>query len=595
MTRLTRKRFLQYGAAGGIALTMPVRFGTAAAAVPPLLDPLLQPKFVNKLPNPISSAFAFEQNPDLLGTYDYKIGAAAVQQSLGLRDPLTSTPLVTDVWGYGQPGQTATYPGRTIFALKDTPTRVLWTNELGTSHLVDVDETVHWAFSHLDGMRIANAGVPIVTHLHGGHTEAASDGGPEQWFTPGFAMKGGDWKKEVFFYGNDQEGGTIWYHDHALGITRLNVYAGLAGYYILRDANELSLGLPGSPYDEMGAPTQPYEVGLAIQDRMFTATGALYYPSTPMVRGAPEPSVLPEFFGDFILVNGQAWPYLDVEPRRYRFRILNGSDSRFYSLKFQNRGGKALTVRQIGTDGGLLYEPVALTGALVIAPGERADVVVDFSEANGDYVFLSNNAAIPFPFGDPASATTRQLMRFNVGTTAAENPPLPTQLRSGPFSVPGTPERTRPVLLFEGEDEFGRIFAQLGTVDGGAFKWDDPTTETPKDGDVEIWEIYNTTPDAHPIHLHLPQFEVLDRAPFGAKQAKDGSLSNIRVGPAVAAPASEKGPKDTVQTFPNQVTRIKVAFGLPATAKSGPQDYVWHCHILSHEDHEMMRRLVVTP
>jgi spore coat protein A len=592
---MTRARFLQYGAAGGIALAIPMRAGFAEAAVPPLLDPLLQPKFVNQLPNPISAAFAFGKNPDALATYDYRIGAVAVQQSLGLRDPLTNTPLLTHVWGYGQPGQTATYPGRTIFALKDTPTRVRWTNELGNSHLVDVDETLHWAFTHMPGLHIADAGVPIVTHLHGGRTEGASDGGPEQWFTPGFTMTGGDWQKEVFYYGNEQEGGTLWYHDHALGITRLNVYAGLAGYYILRDENELSLGLPGSPYDATGAPTEPYEVGLAIQDRMFAATGELYYPSTPMVKGSPDPSVLPEFFGEFILVNGQAWPYLEVEPRKYRFRILNGSDSRFYTLKFQQRSGKALTIWQIGTDGGLLYKPVALTGALVLGPGERADVVVDFAEAAGDSVFISNNAPIPYPFGDPAGITTRQLMRFNVGMDSVDNPALPETLRPAPFAVRDPVTRTRQVLLFEGVDEFGRIFAQLGTVAGGAMTWDDPVTETPNDGDVEIWEIYNTTPDAHPIHLHLPQFEVLDRAPFKARQAKDGSLTNVTVGVAVGAPAYEKGPKDTVQTFPGQVTRIKVAFDLPATAKTEPQDYVWHCHILSHEDHEMMRRLVVAP
>jgi spore coat protein A len=590
---LTRRRFLAYGGAAGLSLAVGGRLGGVARAQPPqLLDPLLQPRFVNGLPNPISRAFAFTPNPDLAGTWDYEIAATSVQQSVVHLDPLTYSELLTDVWGYGQRGQTPTYPGRTLFALRDEPIRVRWTNELGYRHLLDVDETVHWAFSHLHGESIASLGVPVVTHVHGGHTEAASDGGPEQWFTPGFAVKGGDWQQEVFRYANDQEAGTVWYHDHALGITRLNVYAGLAGFYILRDANEVSLGLPGSPYDALGAPTTPYEVGLAIQDRLFTSTGALFYPSAPDVRGAPEPSVLPEFFGDVVLVNGKAWPFLDVEPRRYRLRIINGSDSRFYTMKMQQRSGRALTITQIGTDGGFLHRPVPLTGALVLGPGERADVVVDFSEASGNTVVLTNNATTPYPFGAPAGPSTRQLMAFRVGATAAENPPLPEVLRPAPFAVEGTPTRTRRVLLYEGEDRFGRIFPQLGTVEGGAMEWDDPTTETPHDGDVEVWEIYNTTPDAHPIHLHLPQFEVLDRAPFRAQQAKNGALSNIRAGAAVPAPPAERGPKDTVQTFPGQVTRIKARFDLPA-GTTGDQGYVWHCHILSHEDHEMMRRLEV--
>jgi spore coat protein A len=592
-TRFTRRRLLAYGGAAGATLALGGRLAPVARARPPaLLDPMLQPRFVNALPNPISAAFAFSPNPDAGGTYDHAIGAFELEQALGLRDPVTGDGLVTRVWGYGQTAATATYPGRTIFAKSGTPLDVRWTNGLGTRHLLDVDETVHWAFTH-NGASIAADGVPIVTHLHGGHTEAASDGGPEQWFTPGFALTGGDWRQEVLHYANDQEAGTTWYHDHALGITRLNVYAGLAGYYVLRDENELALGLPGWPYDATGAPTAPYEVGLAIQDRMFTATGALWYPSTATGRGAPEPSVLPEFFGDVILVNGQAWPFLGVEPRRYRLRILNGSDSRFYSLQMQRRGGRPLPITQIGTDGGFLFRPVALPGALVLGPGERADVVVDFSSVAGETVVLANNAATPYPFGAPASASTRQLMAFRVGTGTVANPELPSQLRPAPFTVPGDVVRTRRVLLFEGADDYGRIFAQLGTVEEGAKTWDDPTTETPADGDVEVWEIYNTTPDAHPIHLHLPQFEVLDRAPFRAQQDRQGRLSKIRTGTAVAAPAAEQGPKDTVQTFPGQVTRIKVAFDLPA-GTTGDQEYVWHCHILSHEDHEMMRRLTVT-
>jgi spore coat protein A len=362
------------------------------------------------------------------------------------------------------------------------------------------------------------------------------------------------------------------------------VYAGLAGFFLIRD--EVDTGLAGN---DANLPVWPYEQLLAIQDRMFTAEGRLYYPSEPS-KGAPDPSVQPEFFGDVLLVNGVAWPYLDVERRKYRLRLLNGSDSRFYSMQFNRRGGPPLTKWVIGTDGGLLEKAVEVKGALVLAPGERLDVVVDFAEvAVGTQVVLTNAAPTPFPLGAPVAPPADRIMAFNVTEEAPAGlvDPLPGPFRSAPFSVPGTPAVTRPLLLFEGSDEYGRIFAQLGTPDTGGLDWDDPVTETVANGAVEVWEVYNTTPDAHPIHLHLPQFEVLDRAPFKATQdKKTGAIRNVRVGERVSAPAWEKGPKDTAQMFPGEVTRIKALFDRPG-------EYVWHCHILSHEDHEMMRRYVI--
>jgi spore coat protein A len=589
MTRFTRRRFLEYGAAGGAALALPLRVGTAFAQAPVLLNALAQPRFANPLPNALSPGFVFRHasvNAD--GSLHYEIEMVPFTQSVGLAGVGPAA-----LWGYASPatGQGATYPGRTFVVQAGTPITVRFANALVdgwglpiAQHLLPVDTSVHWAFSHMD-MGIADIGVPLVTHLHGGHTESASDGLPEFWFTPGFAVTGPQWAKETYTYDNDQEAATIWYHDHALGITRLNVYAGLAGFYIVRDPYDT--GLPDNP---IGLPSGDQEVAFVIQDRMFTADGQLHYPSPPQTRTSPDPSVQPEFFGDVILVNGQAWPYLDVQPRKYRLRILNGSDSRFYALQLRSDGGGGpLTVWAIGTDGGLLAKPVELKGALVIAPGERMDVMVDFAEAGfGSTVTMTNNAVTPFPFGEPVVPPAEQIMRFNVGVPVPVgfvDLPLPTTLRSGGrYTVGGPVARRRQLLLFEGADPFGRIFALLGTAATGFAAWDDPVTETPGLNDVEEWEVINTTPDAHPIHVHLPQFEVLSRTPVKFTQdKKTGALRNITYGVPVPVPPWEQGPKDTAQMFSGEATLIRAKFDRPG-------EYVWHCHILSHEDHEMMRR-----
>ena len=561
-----------------------------------LLDPLTQAKFVNPLPNPLAPAAIFA--PTTAGQYE--IGVHQIEQNLGLVDPATGLPLTTTVWGYGNDEQPATYPGRTIVAQRDEAINVHWTNELVDEdgdplpHLLPVDTSVHWAMP-MDP-DYPDSGVPVVTHLHGGHTESESDGIPEAWFTPEFAQTGAAWAKENYHYDNDQQAATLWYHDHALGITRLNVYAGLAGFYILRD--DMDTGLPDDPdtlddENPLNLPVGPYEVPLVIQDRMFTADGELYYPSEPEEDGAPDPSVLPEFFGDFILVNGQAWPVLDVEPRPYRFRMLNGSDSRFYDLAVTGgTGSVGPDILQIGTDDGLLYQPVALD-RLTLGPGERADVIVDFADDVGKTLIVRNTARSPFPKGDTVDPlTTGQIMAFRVSkpldTTQYPVEELAATLRDEPIAPLVQTGATRELLLFEATDEYGRLRPQLGTVDDGALMWDDPTTETPSLNDVEVWEIYNSTEDAHPIHLHLVSFQVQNRQKFKADQdSETGALSNIRVLGQPASPeANELGWKDTVIMYPGQVTRIIAKFD-----RTG--EYVWHCHILSHEDHEMMRRFEV--
>ncbi len=532
-----------------------------------LLNPLSQPKFVNPL-----------RIPGVLGLQSggfASIAATQFSQWLGLRDG-SGSPLPTTVWGYG-----GSYPGPTILARKNTPVNIEWKNELrsgGTPlpHLLPIDTSIHWADpQHSHGAGYSGP-VPIVTHLHGGHTASSSDGHPDAWFTPGAAYTGRLYQ-QVYQYDHSQDAATLWYHDHAIGITRLNVYAGLAGFYLLRDQEEL---------DAIAAnalPSGPYEIGLAIQDRMFTENGQLFYPSEPEEYGQPSPSVLPEFFGDFILVNGVTWPVLDVEPRLYRFRLLNGSDSRFYRL-FLSSGQAFL---QIGGDSGFLPAPVWMN-QLTLGPGERADVILDFRGRTGQSIVMRNVARSPFPKGDVADPrTTGQIMMFRVSVPLGSTPIATLNGIGRPVTPLTATANPRRLLLFEGMDSFGRLKPALGTL-SGAFDFTDPATETPALNSVEVWDIFNTTEDAHPIHVHLVQYQVLSRQGFRATQnSTTGALSNIQLlGQPRPPEPNESGWKDTAIMYPGEVTRIIAKFDRPG-------EYVWHCHILSHEDHEMMRPLVV--
>lgn len=562
-----RRQFLKLGV--GLALA-PSAMARPPKWTPPAhapLDPRSQKQFVNPLPIP---PVARPAGAD--GTH-YEIPIGEFRQHLGIRDPKTGAPLMTTVWGYA-----GRYPGPTIEARRGRPITVRWVNALyGASgplpHRMPVDTSVHMA-------PLRNwpaSGVPTVTHLHGGHTEWQSDGDPDAWYTPGYAQKGPLFAKEVYTYDNDQEAALLWYHDHALGFTRLNVYTGLAGLYVIRDDWERSLGLPSGRY----------ELPLLIQDRSFYANGELYYHALAQEPSHPSPSVLPEQFGDVILVNGMAWPTAEVEPRKYRLRLLNGSDSRFYRLGFSSR----LKFIQIGSDGGLLDAPVELT-ELLLAPAERADVIVDFAPLRGKTVLLLNDARAPFPDGDPVDPRTNgRVMAFKVGsTTTKDESRIPDRLRREPipFLVPTAPKRA--LLLWEGQDAHGRQKSLLGTVQDGALHWNSPITENPALGATEVWEFYNTTPDTHPVHIHLVHFRIMSRQKFKADlDEKTGRLSNIRfTGPPLPPPPEERGWKDTVRANPGEVTRVIATFDRPGR-------YVWHCHILSHEDHEMMRPYQVGP
>lgn len=541
-----------------------------------LLDPKTQPQFVNPLPVP----------PAIDGRNGglFTIGINQFDQWLGLVDPITKQPIKTKVWGYN-----GHYPGPTILAKKNTPIDIFWRNNLvnGSNeplpHLLPIDPTVHWALE--DRANWKQLGVPVVSHLHGGHTESASDGLPDAWFTPGFSLKGHGFIKgdnEPYHYDNTQEAATLWYHDHALGITRLNVYAGLAGYYLLTDENEIALQQTGK------LPAAPYDLGLAIQDRNFTIDGKLFYPFMEEEEEHPDTSISAEFFGDFILVNGMTWPLLEVEPRQYRFRVLNGSDSRFYNLNLSS----GQVFQQIGTDNGFLPSPVPLT-KLLIGPGERKDIILDFSHPSlwGQTIVLGNNAKTPFPKGSAVDPqTTGRIMAFKVSLPLNPDYPrtsIPATLRD-PIQKLQTDLEPRKLILFEATDEYGRLKPMLGTVEHGTLEWHDPITENPMLNSTEIWEIYNETMDAHPIHLHLVSMQLINRQKFFADiDPMNGKPTSIRiVGQPKGPEPGEEGWKDTWIMYPGEVTRVIATFDIEGL-------YAWHCHILSHEDHEMMRSYYV--
>jgi len=614
-----------YKSAVLIVLIFSVLFAFSSQTIlaqPSLLDATTHPKFVNSLPIP---ARIDAQK----GSKNYVMNMEQTTQWLGLVDEYY-TPLTTTVWGYGLKGQAVTYPGPTFVTKENVKVRVRWQNKL-PGHFLPVDPSLHLA--HPMGMDIdqirawySAGNVPTVAHLHGGHTESASDGLPEAWFTQDFAETGRYFVKEQYLYDNTQEAATLWYHDHALGITRLNVYAGLAGFYLLRDNNELKMirknVLPGGPY----------EIEIVIQDRMFDASGELFYPAYP---GDPAyddfietplptdifpgggPTALAEFFGDFIIVNGMAWPNLEVEPRKYRFRLLNGSDSRFYILKFAN----GMSFQQIGTDDGFLPNPVSLT-ELLIGPGERADVIVDFSDKTNDVIVLQNfgpdepfkgfnsNGTLSDGEGGTLSPadpyTTGMIMQFDVNQELDMKIPnstvdLGTSLRRKPIEELVQNGATRELVLFEGMDEYGRLQPLLGTLADGSLTWNDPITENPMKNDIEVWEVYNATADAHPVHQHLVAFQIINRESFtsdfepkpqlqhNGNYGIGGKISNIVLGGDARLPEpNERGWKDTAIMLPGEVTRVIAKYDLEGR-------YVWHCHILSHEDHEMMRPFHVGP
>lgn len=751
-----------------------------------VLDGTTIPKFVEPVPlfngsrvdgtkKLTVSAEEFQQQL-LPACFYQKLPKSVTYNSVETGEPLfTINPRKgTYQWGYkisdGKQVYGPSYPAHTIETIRHKKVNVTYKNNLKNfkdkknvclngpllQKFLTVDLSFQWAnplnwpqfgqgfdtydpvtYPYGTGMPQGNSGIyegpqPMVPHLHGAETPSFADGDPNSWFTPDQEIVGSSYVTNKYTYPNTQPATTLWFHDHVLGETRLNVFAGLAGFFFIRGEPESSV----SPH----LPRGPYEIELAIADRQFDTNGQLFFPDgNPLTAGLNGPPgnpdinafAIPEFFGDVILVNGKSWPYLEVEPRRYRFRLLNASNARMYGLFLTSENSTSLPdIWQIGTDGGLLDTPVNISSfvpytynpsnlcppqdpnlgpvfnapTLFIAPGERADIIIDFTGYQGAIFTLNNDAPAPFPSGgtimDPE--VEGLVMQFRVTKPLSSpdtsfNPALPgATLRSGKnaierFVTPqGTlapevvPNLTRRLVLIEQEDPYSTapvvVLVNNTSYDGrnpynnevvpDSVPYNNGTlyiTELPQVGATEIWEIVNMTPDAHPMHIHLIQFQVLNRqvyyvgnivppftckgsyrdlyeklwdaypnrpstVPPGTVYTYGSPLSYLStpelggnpdvtpylIGSPFPCDPNEYGWKDTIKMFPNTVTRVvmrftpqnvpigdtagKNFFAFDPTTTLGEHDkwgypggsgYVWHCHIIDHEDNMMMRPFAV--
>ena len=751
--RFTRRDMLKIGAVAGagaaIRFEAPTLFGDASASVQIPQTPLPGaniPQFVEPLPTFVGKRVSGTSLQ--VGMFEFQQRVLPDSVYASLSEPFRDG---TYVWGYaaGQQGGPATpqWPGATLEVHRGTPVNVKFVNNLPTNstlrHYLTYDQTIHWA-NPLDAamsFQPYTGPLPAVVHLHGGEDQSTSDGVPEAWFT-NTGLHGNGYStflptaanSAVYHYPNGQQATTLWFHDHVLGVTRLNVFAGLAAFYFIRD--QFDTGLASNP---LGLPAGNYEVELMVQDRQFDTNGQLIFPDSnnnpSLVDGPPSnpnihPYWIPEFFGDVMCVNGKSWPFLKVEPRRYRFRLVNGSNARFLRMGLVDAksGATGPAAYIIGMDGGLLDTPIKMTlqpeaenpgvpaptTRLFIAPSERLDIIIDFAGLAGHTFTLTNDGQVPFPSGDPLDPAdvTRQIMQFQVslplqGTDTSFNPAKGGSLRGGANQEPKIVQlrnpatgvlspgvklsNTRQLVLVEYEDPNGSNGNQQGTPiidlinntkwnghrDGGGFPpvpGSTPDqfhqglqiTELPRVGSTEVWEFLNTTVDAHPIHVHLVEFQLLNRQavtldpntgqaaylddwstdfPGGTfnGEAADGSWSPVTyapntwipgygppgnyfkpnsdgaiggnrafspylTGPIIPPNAEEIGWKDVIKVYPGYVNRYLIRWAPQATAINGVSPgqnlysfdptkgpaYMLHCHILDHEDNEMMRPYIPT-
>jgi len=696
---LTRRGFLKAAGALSAAYWLGPKLmigGKAYAQIPgPTLDPTLIPKYATPLLiPPVMPKAPSGQGKVGPGIDYYEIGFSQFKQQILPPTDIHGNSLnPTTVWGYGpakakgrKSNRIFNAPSLTIEATQGRPVRIKWINELIDDngnylpHLLPVDPTLHWAnppggttgrdtrptFTSTPGRYTGP--VPMVTHVHGAiGVGDESDGYAEAWWLPDaanlsgyakvgtwydfFAGKaktkfGATWEpgSATFQYPNSQRASTTWYHDHTLGMTRLNVYAGPAGLFIIRggpagDAAVIDSRfgtravLPGpAPQENDKFPPNKayYEIPMAIQDRAFNADGSLFYPDSrayfgdvtpdgPITSFIPDSDVSPiwnpEFFGNSIIVNGNTWPFLQVEKRRYRFRLLNGCNARTLVLKFNDSRVK---VWQIGNETGFLVAPVNMnatppdgvnddTAKLLMSPAERADIIVDFSAvpAGASFRLLNIGPEVPF-YGFPIDladvanlATTGQVMEFRVVAATSADQTTPPQFLTLPAITPlPAVDSTRRLCLAELTSSQGwdvPVEVRLGVVgDSGNYevrKWADIVTENPNVDATEIWEFYNTTVDAHPMHIHEVAFEVLNRQQITitGKNTEAGTGTVALVSGTERKPELwELGRKDTVIALPGEVTRVKATF-------ASPGQFVWHCHIVEHEDNEMMRPYRIGP
>lgn len=634
---------------------------TSAADIGPTLDPNEIPKYTNQLVIPPTYV------PEMV--YDKDTKTMTQQYTVYMNEFYEQIlPTVyengtvtgynqTLVWGYGgEARDTVTgkklgffqnSPGATFEATRGIPVQVTYINNITSNHMFAVDPTLHWSNpndftaptapfdEYPPGYIEAQTNVSLVTHLHGAEVQSTSDGHPDSWYTangihgPAYnTEKPTDANSAIFIYPNEQLPTTLWYHDHSLGVTRTNVMSGLAGFYLLREKGDRMTSY---------VPPTKWEIPIVIQDRSFNDDGSMYFP-TEGNNVDYHPYWNPEFFGNTIMVNGKLWPNLDVDRGVYRFRLLDGSNARFYDLTLDildengDSTGDTLPFTQIGSDGGYLKSAVTLD-SLVVAPGERLDILVDFSGlALGTKVVMRNSAATPYPGGDPTLPTdpTSEIMQFtckrNRGYPAKTLPETlnPTLIGDYP-TLPETPlNRTLPYFEEFQDDEPVGVFLN-------GQKWAGNITELPQVGTTEDWYLVNPTEDAHPIHTHLTQFQVLYRVPFnGTEYREDWEALNgpvpvplnvvpqtLDFAPYVNGPEEDPAPneigwKDTIITPPGYVTVIRIRYAPQSAPITGPDaptagdnlfpfdptdgpGYVWHCHILDHEDNEMMRPYKVTP
>jgi len=508
-----------------MVMSMPARMKMPTLASPnvPLLNPNSLARFVDALPlPPIARAVEQRTHPAYPGRKlpYYRMEMRAF--SARLHRDLPPTPQ----WGYD-----GISPGPTFENMRGEPLLVEWVNALPAKHFLPIDHNIHGAEATVPEVR-------TVTHVHGARVQSDSDGWPEDWFVPGHSL--------LYHYPGAQDATTLWYHDHAMGITRLNMYAGLFGAFIVRDADEQALGLPSGDYD----------LPLILCDRLIAQDGQLYYP----VSDDPTAPWISECHGNATLCNGKLFPYFEVEPRRYRLRLINVANASFFDLSLSNE----LSFQQIGSDQGLLSAPLQRS-QIDLYPAERIDVVVDFSGFAGNKVQLRH-----------MSEGILEFRVRHVAHTEASVPPatvsvLPATLRPVERIDPKTAVRDRVLVLGEQDDKDGN-----------------PITEKPTNNSTETWSFVNITGDAHPIHLHLVRFQIVDRRPFDLF-AWNARRELKYTGPAEPAPAHEAGWKDTARCDPGMVTRIAMKF------EGEPGKYVWHCHMLEHEDNEMMRPYELLP
>jgi spore coat protein A, manganese oxidase len=523
-SRFTRRDFLRSG-----TLTLACTSMGWSETIAPALDPSTLTPFVDPLPIPsIAKPSGTRTSPEHAEEKIpyYRLAMREVHQKVHRDLPATR------MWSFED-----SFPGPTLETLSGHAMMVEWVNSLPGRHFLPIDHTLHGADQSLPEVR-------SVIHLHGGRTPADSDGYPESWVVPG--------KSQLCFYPSKQDAALLFYHDHTMGINRLNIYAGMQGLFIVRDPLEAGLNLPSGKY----------EIPMLICDRLLRTDGQLEYP----VSEHPGKPWVPEVFGNAILVNGKLLPYLDVEPRKYRLRIMNGSNGRFYRLSLANKS----VLHVIGDDQGLLSTPVEVH-RIPLAPAERTDIVVDFAEMAGTNVKLVSDSF--------------DILEFRVGAKAVSIAgTLPATLRPPLRLDPATAVQTRRLTLDERMDDIQRSMGMLLNNT----PWHMPITEKPTLGTTEIWELVNLTDDSHPIHLHLVRFQILDRRRFDTFEYM--SKGNLRfTGPLLPPEAHESGWKDTVRADPAMVTRILVPF------EGYAGRYVWHCHILEHEDNEMMRPYEVLP